>query len=43
MGCMIDWIFLIDGKEVEMKMEGIVLVNDVDVYVMCGIEGFGLI
>ncbi|MDS0848845.1 putative multidrug efflux transcriptional regulator CeoR [Burkholderia cenocepacia] len=42
-GRTIDWIFLIDGKEVEMKMEGIVSVNDADAYVTCGIEGFGLI
>lgn len=42
-GRTIDWTFLIDGKEVEMKMEGIVSVNDADAYVTCGIEGFGLI
>ncbi|GAB7539905.1 LysR family transcriptional regulator [Burkholderia sp. 22PA0099] len=39
----IDWAFLIDGKEVEVKMEGVVSVNDADAYVTCGIEGFGLI
>ncbi|MDI9654689.1 LysR family transcriptional regulator, partial [Burkholderia cenocepacia] len=32
-GRTIDWTFLIDGKEVEMKMEGIVSVNDADAYV----------
>src|SRR5262249_55164415 len=42
-GRTIDWTFLTDGKEVEMKMEGIVSVNDADAYVTCGIEGFGLI
>ena len=39
-GRTIDWTFLTDGKEVEMKMEGIVSVNDADAYVTCGIEGF---
>ncbi len=38
-----DWTFLIDGKEVEVKVNGIVSVNDADAYVTCGIEGFGLI
>lgn len=42
-GRTIDWTFLTDGQEVEMKMEGIVSVNDADAYVTCGIEGFGLI
>lgn len=42
-GRMIDWAFLIDGKEVEIKMESIVSVNDADAYVTCGIEGFGLV
>ncbi|WP_321859388.1 putative multidrug efflux transcriptional regulator CeoR [Burkholderia cenocepacia] len=42
-GRTIDWTFLIEGKEVEMKMEGIVSVNDADAYVTCGVEGFGLI
>ncbi|WP_260854615.1 LysR substrate-binding domain-containing protein, partial [Paraburkholderia sp. BCC1884] len=39
----IDWAFLIDGQEVEVKMESVVSVNDADAYVTCGIEGFGLI
>ncbi|MCU9957646.1 MULTISPECIES: putative multidrug efflux transcriptional regulator CeoR [Burkholderia] len=42
-GRTIDWSFLIDGKETEIKMESIVSVNDADAYVTCGIEGFGLI
>jgi LysR family transcriptional regulator, regulator for bpeEF and oprC len=38
-----DWTVLIDGKEVEVKVSGIVSVNDADAYVTCGLEGFGLI
>ncbi|WP_118180344.1 LysR family transcriptional regulator [Paraburkholderia phosphatilytica] len=42
-GRVIDWAFLVDGKEVEVKMKGSVSVNDADAYVTCGVEGFGLI
>ncbi|MGH8783370.1 LysR family transcriptional regulator [Paraburkholderia sp.] len=42
-GRVLDWAFLVDGKEVEVKMKGIVSVNDADAYVTCGLEGFGLI
>jgi LysR family transcriptional regulator for bpeEF and oprC len=42
-GRTIDWTFLTDGKEVEVKMNAIVSVNDADAYVTCGLEGFGLI
>jgi LysR family transcriptional regulator for bpeEF and oprC len=42
-GRTIDWAFLVDGKEIEVKMKGIVSVNDSDAYVTCGVEGFGLI
>ncbi|MFT4065774.1 LysR family transcriptional regulator [Paraburkholderia sp.] len=42
-GRTIDWAFMVDGKEVEVKMKGIVSVNDADAYVTCGLEGFGLI
>ncbi|CAB3750190.1 LysR family transcriptional regulator [Paraburkholderia solisilvae] len=38
-----DWEFLVEGKEVPVKMKGIVSVNDADAYVTCGLEGFGLI
>jgi len=41
-GRVIDWAFLVDGKEVEVKMKGKVSVNDADAYVTCGLEGFGL-
>ncbi|MBP0589359.1 LysR family transcriptional regulator [Paraburkholderia sp. LEh10] len=42
-GRIMDWSFLVGGKEVEVKMKGSVSVNDADAYVTCGIEGFGLI
>ena len=41
-GRTIDWAFMVDGKEVEVKMKSIVSVNDADAYVTCGLEGFGL-
>lgn len=37
------WIFLIDGKLHEIRMNSIVTVNDSDAYVSCALEGFGLI
>lgn len=42
-GRTIDWAFMVDGKEVEVKMKSIVSVNDADAYVTCGLEGFGLV
>jgi LysR family transcriptional regulator, regulator for bpeEF and oprC len=42
-GRIIDWDFLVDGKPVEVKMKGVVAVNDADAYLNCGIEGFGMI
>ena len=39
----IPWVFMIDGKPVEVKMNSLVSVNDSDAYVTCAIEGFGLI
>ncbi|WGS52526.1 LysR family transcriptional regulator [Paraburkholderia sp. D15] len=42
-GRTLDWAFMVDGKEVEVKMKSIVSVNDADAYVTCGLEGFGLI
>ncbi|KAF1029748.1 MAG: HTH-type transcriptional regulator PgrR [Burkholderia plantarii] len=42
-GRVIDWTFLIDGNEVDVKMESVVSVNDSDAYVSCALEGFGLI
>lgn len=42
-GRIINWSFLVDGKEVEVKMEGAISVNDADACVACAVEGFGLI
>ncbi|MFP3607985.1 LysR family transcriptional regulator, partial [Paraburkholderia sp. SIMBA_053] len=42
-GRVMDWSFLVDGKEVEVKMKSVVSVNDADAYVTCGLEAFGLI
>jgi LysR family transcriptional regulator for bpeEF and oprC len=42
-GRVLDWSFLVGGKEIEVKMKGSVSVNDADAYVTCGLEGFGLI
>jgi len=42
-GRVIDWAFLVDGKEVEVKLKSKVSVNDADAYVTCGLEAFGLI
>jgi LysR family transcriptional regulator for bpeEF and oprC len=42
-GRTMDWAFLLDGKEVEVKLKGCIAVNDADAYVTCAIEGFGLI
>ncbi|HTH77059.1 MAG TPA: LysR family transcriptional regulator [Trinickia sp.] len=42
-GRIINFDFLVDGKEVEVKMPGSVSVNDADAYVTCAVEGFGLI
>lgn len=37
------WIIMVDGKPTEVRMNGVVTVNDSEAYVRCGIEGFGLI
>ena len=42
-GRIINFDFLVDGKEVEVKMPGSVSVNDAEAYVTCALEGFGLI
>ncbi|HEX7682385.1 MAG TPA: LysR family transcriptional regulator [Trinickia sp.] len=42
-GRIINFDFLVDGKEVEVKMPGSVSVNDADAYVTCAVEGFGII
>lgn len=42
-GRVIDWDFMVDGQSVEVKMRGVVSVNDADAYMACGLQGFGLI
>lgn len=42
-GRLMDWSFLVEGKEIEVKVSGSMSVNDADAYVTCGLEGFGLI
>ncbi|EJO56270.1 LysR family transcriptional regulator [Burkholderia multivorans] len=42
-GRAVPWVFLIDGKPVEVRMNASVTVNDSDAYVNCGLEGFGMI
>jgi LysR family transcriptional regulator for bpeEF and oprC len=42
-GRIMNWAFLVDDKEVEVKMNGSVSVNDAEAYVTCALEGFGLI
>lgn len=42
-GRTIDWDFMVDGASVEVKMRGVVSVNDADAYMACGLQGFGLI
>jgi LysR family transcriptional regulator for bpeEF and oprC len=34
---------MVDGSAVEVKMKGVVSVNDSDAYMACGLQGFGLI
>ncbi len=38
-----DWDFLVDGVSVPVRMNGRVAVNDSDAYIICGLQGFGLI
>ncbi len=42
-GRTIDWDFVVDGVSTEVKVKGVVSVNDSDAYVACGLQGFGLI
>jgi len=35
--------FTVDGKPVEVKMTGMVALNDADAYLTCGLEGLGMI
>lgn len=38
-----DWDFVIDGEVAEVKMKGVVAVNDGDAYLACALQGFGLV
>lgn len=42
-GRTIDWDFIVDGQPMPVKMSGSVSVNDVEAYVACALQGFGLI
>jgi LysR family transcriptional regulator for bpeEF and oprC len=42
-GRTLDWDFVIDGVSTQVKMNGIVSVNDADAYLHCGLQGLGLI
>ncbi|QDF97964.1 LysR family transcriptional regulator [Azoarcus sp. DD4] len=42
-GRTIDWDFVVDGEVVEVKMNGVVSVNDSDAYLACALQGFGLV
>jgi LysR family transcriptional regulator, regulator for bpeEF and oprC len=39
----VPWTFLAGGETVEVRMHGAVTVNDSEVYLDCGVQGFGLI
>lgn len=38
-----DWSFLVDGKAVNIAVNGIISVNDSEAYLTCGLQGFGMI
>jgi LysR family transcriptional regulator for bpeEF and oprC len=42
-GRTIDWDFVVDGAQVEVKMAGKLSVNDGDAYVASALQGFGLV
>ncbi|NYT36819.1 LysR family transcriptional regulator [Allopusillimonas soli] len=42
-GRIIDWSFLVNGKEVSVPLKGSISVNESEAYVTCGLKGFGLI
>lgn len=42
-GRTLDWDFVVDGVVKEVKMEGVVSVNDGDAYLACALQGFGLV
>jgi len=42
-GQVIDWSFMNDGVATDVKVKGVISVNDSEAYVTCGVQGFGLI
>src|SRR5690606_4551334 len=42
-GRTIDWDFVVDGVGRAVPMRGSISVNDAEAYVMCGLQGFGMI
>lgn len=42
-GRTIEWDFIVDGVTTEVKVKGVVSVNDADAYVACALQGFGMI
>jgi len=38
-----DWDFIVDGQSVPVAMRGNVSVNDIEAYVACALQGFGMI
>lgn len=42
-GRVIDWSFMVDGKQRDVQVKGMVSVNDGEAYVKCGLKGFGMI
>jgi len=42
-GRTIDWDFVVDGAARAVPMRGSISVNDSEAYVMCGLQGFGMI
>ncbi|MDO6385407.1 MULTISPECIES: LysR family transcriptional regulator [unclassified Uliginosibacterium] len=38
-----DWDFIVDGQTTPLKMQGSVSVNDMDAYIACALQGFGMI
>lgn len=42
-GRVVDWSFMVDGKPMDVQINGKVSVNDAEAYVQCGVSGFGLI
>jgi LysR family transcriptional regulator for bpeEF and oprC len=38
-----DWDYMVDGREVKVDMRGVIAVNDPDAYILCALQGMGLI